>query len=257
MTSQLHRTSDGLRARLSEAEWAAAIAGRDTSEAGALAPLQALGPSQDASPDEALMAAAALALGDGFVHLEIATGAGERGVLAQVGCDAVAAGVAVRALVPAADGSGPVAVPGVEVGLNETVNVVAEIMRLFPAGGLTRQADHGPVTMPHELALTLHQALRSGDDAVARLTAEQAGFTAPPEVMVSLARATTASATLTARISGSATSVVQQRLLCDVGWVLLTVRGTRVTHTVQSRDEVRDSLVHLMAGALDAVGRHG
>jgi hypothetical protein len=39
--------------------------------------------------------------------------------------------------------------------------------------------------------------------------------------------------------------------------VLLTVRGTRVTHTVQSRDEVRDSLVHTLAGALGAVSRHG
>ena len=45
---------------------------------------------------------------------------------------------------------------------------------------------------------------------------------------------------------------MQQWLLCDVGWVLLTVHGTHVTHTVQSRDEVADAFVHLLAGALAA-----
>ncbi len=251
MTIQLEKAPDGLRTQLTEAQWTALVAGHDTAPTGALAPLDVDPAGQDTATDtadEPLAAAVALAVGDAPLRIELLTGAGDRGVVAQVGCDAVATGVAVRALVPAEDGSGPVAVPGVEIGANQTANVVAEVMRLFPGGGLTRHADAAPVTLPHDLSLSLHHAIRNHDDALAQHVAEQAGFDAPPDVLVSLARATTASATMTVRVAGSPTTVVQQWLLCDVGWVLLTVRGTRVTHTVQSRDEVRDAVVRIVAG---------
>jgi hypothetical protein len=256
VTVQLEKGPDGLRARLSESEWAAAQ--RDSSVAGVLAPLDEPPGAADAAPvdaapiDAALVAAVDLALGGGPVHVEMATGAGDRGVVAQLGCDATATAVAVRALVPASDGSGPVAVPGVEVGLNEIDHVMVEMMRLLPPGGQVRHAPRSPLTMPHELALTLHQAVRAGDDRLARLVAEQAGFDAPPDALVELARGTTASATVTVRVAGSPTTVVQQWLLCDAGWVLLTVRGALVTHTVHSRDEVRDSLAHTLTGAFAA-----
>jgi hypothetical protein len=254
VTIQLEESTDGLRVQLTEAQWTALVSGRDPAPTGALSPLPVEdADAADGSADEVVIAATSLALGDAPVRIELLTGAGDRGVAAQIGCDAVAAGVAVRALVPAEDGSGPVAVPGVEVGANQTANVVAEIMRLFPGGGLTRHADAAAVTMPHDLSLTLHHAIRSHDDTLAQHVAQQAGFDAPPDVLVSLARATTASASLTVRVAGSPTTVVQQWLLCDVGWVLLTVRGTRVTHTVQSRDEVRDAIVRVVAGGFAAV----
>lgn len=259
----MQKVSDGLRAQLSEDQWAAVVAASDspTPPAGAVAPLPGTTAS-DAGVDEVLAAAASLALGHAPVQITITTGAGDRGVIAQIGCDPFATGVAVRALVAAEDGSGPLAVPGVEIGVNETANVVAEIMRLFPGGGLTRHTDGTPVTVPHELSLTLHQAVRSGDDRLARLVAQQAGWDTPPDVLVALAQQTTASATVTVRVAGSPTTVVQQWLLCDVGWVLLTVRGTHVTHTVQSRDEVRAELVSVLSGSLAAaaalaVGSHG
>ncbi len=250
MSLHLQKVPDGLRAHLTEDDWAAVVGASDapTPPAGALAPL----PRTTASAtdvDEALAAAASLALGQAPVRIDITTGAGDRGLIAQIGCDAVAMGVAVRALVAAEDGSGPLAVPGVEIGVNETAHVVAEIMRLFPGGGLARHTDGRPVTLPHELSLTLHRAVRTGDDQLARLVAEQAGWTSAPEVLVALAQQTTASATVTVRVAGSPTTVVQQWLLCDVGWVLLTVRGPLVTHTVQSRDEVRDTLVRILSGS--------
>jgi hypothetical protein len=264
VTVQLQQAPDGLRAQLTERQWTVLAAGRDPAPTGALAPLQTdaaadavEGEDDGEAADEPLAAAAALALGDAPMRIELLTGAGDRGLVAQIGCDAVATGIAVRALVPAEDGSGPVAVPGVEVGANQTANVVAEIMRLFPGGGLTRHADADPVTLPHDLSLTLHHAIRSHDDALAQHVAEQAGFDAPPDVLVSLARATTASATLTARVTGSRTTVVQQWLLCDVGWVLMTVRGTRVTHTAQSRDEVRDAIMRIVAGGFAAMATAG
>lgn len=253
MSIQLQKATDGLRAQLSEDEWAAVVAASDspTPPAGALAPLPgATAAATDV--DEPLAAGASLALGQAPVRIDITTGAGDRGVIAQIGCDAVATGIAVRALVAAEDGSGPLAVPGVEIGVNETANVVAEIMRLFPGGGLIRHTDGKPVTLPHELSLTLHRAVRTGDDQLARLVAEQAGWTSPPEVLVCLAKQTTASATVTVRVAGSPTTIVQQWLLCDVGWVLLTVRGPLVTHTVQSRDEVRDTLVRVLSGSFAA-----
>jgi hypothetical protein len=253
VTVQLEIAPDGLRTQLSEPDWAAVVAATSTTAGGALAPLETA--STAALPDEALVAAAGLALGGGPVHVDLVTGAGDRGLIAQIGCDPVATGVAVRALVPASDGSGPAVVPGVEVGANETAHVVAEIMRLFPGGGQTRYAGSSAVTLPHELSLTLHQAIRTGDKQVARLVAEQAGFDAPPEVLVALASGTTASATTTIRVLGSPTVVVQQWLLCDVGWVLLTVHGTSVTHTVQSRDEVAATFVRLVSGALATAGR--
>ncbi|MCD9199888.1 hypothetical protein [Aeromicrobium wangtongii] len=258
MTIQLEVAPDGLRAQLTEPAWASVVAASSAEVSGALAPLEPASP--DERPDEPLAAAAALALGGAPVHVELVTGEGDRGVIAQIGCDAVATGLAVRALVAGADGAGPVVVPGVEVSTNQAANVVAEIMRLFPAAGLSRHADPSPATMPHELSLTLHEAIRTGDQQVAQLVAEQAGFESPPDVLVSLARGTTASATATIRVRGSATTVVQQWLLCDVGWVLLTIRGTQVTHTAQSRNEVADTFVRLMTTALgdsEAVSRRG
>ena len=261
MSLHLAKAPDGLRTQLSEDDWSSVVVAADPPEppTGALAPLPSAAPG-GVDVAEPLAAAARLALGTAGVRIDIPTGAGDRGLVAQIGCDAVAAGVAVRALVAADDGSGPLAVPGVEIGVNEPANVVAEIMRLFPGGGLTRHTDGKPVTLPHELSLTLHQAVRSGDDQLAGHVAEQAGWAAPPEVLVALATGTTASATVTVRVAGSPTTVIQQWLLCDVGWVLLTVRGTHVTHTVQSRDEVRGELVSVLSGALAAalaVGSHG
>lgn len=266
MTISLQPMSDGLRVHLGEAQWAALVSGHDPAPSGALAPLPVDGATGDgaavdqAAADDALAAAAALAVGEAPLRLELVTGAGDRGAAAQIGCDATAVGVAVRALVPAEDGSGPAAVPGVEIGANRADDVVAEVMRLFPGGGRTRHADRRPVTLPHDLSLALHHALRNHDDDLTRHVAQQAGLDAPPDVLVSLARATTASATLTVRVAGSPTTVVQQWLLCDVGWVLLTVRGTRVTHTAQSRDEVRDAIVRIVAGGfatLAAVSARG
>lgn len=260
MTISLQPVSDGLRVQLDEAQWAALVSGHDPAPSGALAPLpveEAAG--DEAVADEALSAAAALATG-APLRLELVTGAGDRGVAAQIGCDAAAVGVAVRVLVPAEDGSGPVAVPGVEVGANRAADDVAEVMRLFPAGGQTRHTHRRPLTLPHDLSLAMHHALRNHDEALARHVAQQAGLEAPPDVLVSLARATTASATLTVRVAGSPTTVVQQWLLCDVGWVLLTVHGTRVTHTAQSRDEVRDTVTRIVAGGyatLAAVSARG
>jgi hypothetical protein len=257
---QLAKAPDGLRAQLTEGQWSALVGGRDPAPMGALAPLPVEDDDMSDAADEGVASAAALALGDAPMRIELLTGAGDRGVLAQVGCDAVATGVVVRALVPAGDGSGPVAVPGVEIGANTTTNVVAEIMRLFPPGGLVRHTGSAPVTLPHELSLTMHHAIRTHDDALARHVAQQAGFDTPPDVMVSLARGATASASLTVRVAGSPTTVVQQWMLCDVGWVLLTVRGTRVTHTVQSRDEVREAIVRIVAGGfatMAAVTAHG
>lgn len=258
MTIALEPTVDGLRAHVDEARWAAVVAAAfpHGAPASALAPLAE--PDASASPDEPLTAAARLALGQAPVHIEIQTGSHDRGLIAQVGCDAATTGIAVRALVPAGDGSGALAVPGVEIGANHSSNVIAELMRLFPAGGLSRLDVATPVTLPHDLSLTLNQALRAGDDQLARHISEHLGWAAAPEMLVSLAAGTTASATLTIRVASSPTTVVQQWLLCDAGWVLLTVRGTQVTHTLQSRDEVRATLVRLLAGAFateQAAGR--
>lgn len=248
MTLTLAPAIDGLRAHLDEPAWAALVAatGAAGRSAGTLAPLAE---ADDTRADEPLVAAARLALGQAPIVLEVQTGSHGRGLLAQVGCDAETVGLAVRALLPAEDGSGPLAVPGVEVGANQTSNVVAELMRLFPADGTTRIDGVASVTLPHELSLTLNHALRAGDTALARHISEQAGWPEPPEVLAAIARGTTASATVTIRVAGSATTVVQQWLLCDAGWVLLTVRGTLVTHTPQSRDDVAASLVRLLAGA--------
>jgi hypothetical protein len=238
MSIGLAPVSDGLRAHLEESDWVTLVAAVKTAHAATL--------------DDPLAAAAALALGAAPIHIEVQTGTGDRGVFAQLGCDAVATGIAVRALVAAPDGSEPTAIPGVELGANQTTNLVAELMRLFPAGGLTRHGDRAPVTLPHELSLSLHHALAAGDTTLARHVAQQAGWFEPPEVLVSLARGAIASATVTVRVTGHPTTVVQQWLLCDLGWVLLTVRGTRVTHTLQSRDEVHDELVRTVAGAFAA-----
>lgn len=248
MTATLAPTIDGLRAHLDEPAWAALVAAAGTTgaAAGALAPLAE---ADDTRADEPLVAAVRLALGQAPIVLDLQTGSEGRGLLAQVGCDAETVGLAVRALLPADDGSGPLVVPGIEVGANQTCNVVAELMRLFPAGGATRIDDAAPATLPHELSLALNRALRDGDGALARHISEQAGWPEPPDVLAALARGATASATMTIRVAGSPTTVVQQWLLCDAGWVLLTVHGSLVTHTTQSRDEVAASLVRLIAGA--------
>ena len=257
MTASLEATGSGLRARLDEPDWAALASrtGVDLSLA-ELRPLPDTAAS-DQQHDEALVEAARLALGPAPVRLAVVSGAGDTGALAQIGTDLSAVGIAVRALVPAPDGSGPVGVPGVEVGANVAGNLVAEVMRLFPAAGLERTADRGPVTMSHDLSISLVQALKDDQTRLADTIAEQAGFDEPPEVMRSLAHGTSASLTLTVRVAGRATAAMRHWLLADVGWVQLAVHDQQVTHLVMSRDEVRQDLVGLFTGAFETAAMDG
>lgn len=251
MSTGLEITSSGLRAHLDESDWAALAIGTGANLAAAeLRPLPDTAAS-GAQHDDALIEAARLALGGGLVRLAAISGTGDTGALAQIGTDLHAAGIAIRALTPAPGGSGPVGVPGVEVGANTAGNVIAEVMRLFPAAGLKRSTGRGPITMSHDMSVTLVQALKDGKTSLANTIASQAGFDEPPEVMRSLANGTTASLTLTVRVAGQTTAAMRHWLLADVGWVQLAVRQHQVTHIVMQRDEIRDDLLLLLTGAYE------
>ncbi|EFQ82182.1 hypothetical protein HMPREF0063_12706 [Aeromicrobium marinum DSM 15272] len=253
MTVVLEPSGTALRARVDEPDWAAIVGDHTTSS---LAPLPGT-PASTVAADPAVAEAALLAVDMGVVGITLVSGRGDRGVLAQVGCDLRSVGIAVRALVPADDGSGPVAVPGIEISATVPEHLVAEILRLLPAAGLQRHTPADPVTLPYEASLSLFLALTTGDHALAQHVAQQAGFAEPPEVLVALAAGTTASASLTVHVAGHREQKLRQWLLADVGWVAVSTQGSRVTHTVRSRAEIGHDLVDLLAGAFEAAARDG
>ncbi len=234
---------------LDEAVWADLV--RATGLDVSTSPLRPLGdhPAHSEPPEPALVEATALALGRADVGLTLMSGAGDRGVLAQIGSDRHVLGVAARAIVPAV--SGPVAVPGVRLGAHPASSVVDQVMRLVPPGGGARELPRAPVSLDQETALVITRT--AVDDADAALAAaRRAGLDVVPPVLQALARGTSASVTLTVSTSGEPLHAVRQWLLTDLGWVSLTIRGRRVVHTARSRSELAASTTSLVAGAWDA-----
>ena len=197
----------------------------------------------------ALVEAAALALGRAEVGVTLMSGAGERGVLAQIGSDRQALGVAVRAVVPG--GSGPTPVPGVRLGAHPPSRLVDQVMRLVPPGGEERDLPRGAVSLDQESALVIARTA-TGDADVALAAARRAGFDDVPPVLKALARGTTASVTMTVSTAGEPLHAVRQWLLTDQGWVSLTIRGGNVVHTACSRAELAAATTSMLAGAWDA-----
>lgn len=234
---------------LDEAAWADLV--RATGLDVSTSPLRPLGdhPARSEPPEPALVEATALALGRADVGLTVMSGAGDRGVLAQIGSDRQVLGVAVRAVV--AGSAGPVAVPGIQLGAHAASGVVDQVMRLVPPGGDERDLPRAPVSLDQETALVITRTAVDDPD-VALAAARRAGLDVVPPVLQALARGTSASVTMTVSTSGEPLHAVRQWLLTDQGWVSLTIRGRRVAHTACSRAELAAATTSLVAGAWDA-----
>jgi len=247
----LEPTGGGLRVQLDEPAWATALAAAGIDDAGVLASLPGVvdDPAGSAEVDEAVRETARQAAGSAPLVLEVLTGHGDRGVLARITTDGLAAAVAARVVVPGTGGA-PTAVPGVELTLTRAEHVVGEVMRTFPPVGTERLVDDAPVVLPREVAVTVVRALADGDATTARAVyPSDAGEL--PAVLEALGRGTSASASLTLRSPGRV--VVLQWLCTGDGWVAVATTGTDVVHTARSREEIRSDLVGLVAGALTAV----
>jgi len=237
-----------VRHELAEPEWAA-VAGSTGLDLGA-SPLRPLTDTDAAAdPDEAVVAAAGLALGRADVGVTLLAGTSDRGVLAQLGADDRLLGSAVRAVVAA--GGEPQAVPGVRLAAAPAHRLVAETMRLVPPGGDERDLPAAPVAIDRHDALVVARSLDI-DPRVALAACRRAGHDDVPPVLRALARGTSASVTLTVSTGATPVHAVRQWLLTDSGWVGLTLRGSRVVHAPRSRDELATELVALLAGAYDA-----
>ncbi len=234
---------------LDEAAWADLV--RATGLDVTTSPLRPLGqhPEAGGTPEPALVEAAALALGRADVGVTLMSGAGERGVVAQLGSDRRALGVAVRAVVPGA--AGPVAAPGVRLGAHPPSSLVDQVMRLVPPGGDDRLLPRRPVSLDQETALVIARTA-TGDADVALAAARRAGLDDVPPVLQALARGTSASVTMTISTVGEPLHAVRQWLLTDQGWVSLTIRGSKVVHTACSRAELAAATTSMVAGAWDA-----
>lgn len=234
---------------LDEAAWADLV--RATGLGTTTSPLRPLGDHAAGAdhPEPALVEATALALGRADVGVTLMSGVGERGIVAQLGSDRQALGVATRAVVPGE--SGPIAVPGVQLGAYPPSRLVDQVMRLVPPGGDERGLPNRPVAVDQETALVVARTAVA-DPEVALATARRAGLDDVPPVLQALARGTSASVTMTVSTSGQPLHAVRQWLLTDQGWVSLTIRGSRVVHTACSRAELATATTSMVAGAWDA-----
>ncbi|MEG9227543.1 hypothetical protein [Aeromicrobium sp. Sec7.5] len=234
---------------LDEAAWTDLV--RATGLDVTTAPLRPLGDHTTGAdhPEPALVEAAALALGRADVGITLMSGAGDRGVLAQLGSDRQTMGAAVRAVVPG--DAGPLPVPGVRLGAHPSSGLVDQVMRLVPPGGEERGLPRAPVALDQETALVIARTA-TGDLDVALAAARRAGLDDVPPVLQALARGTSASVTMTVSTSAQPLHAVRQWLLTDQGWVSLTVRGSRVVHTACSRAELAAATTSMVAGAWDA-----
>ncbi len=252
MTTGFTAGPSGHRTELDEAAWAGVVAA--TALDVGQAPLRPLGAPRATAgdPEPALVEAAGLALGRADVGVTVLAGAGERGVLAQIGADRQVLGSAVRAVVTGAPGAPePTAVPGVRLGARATRHLVDEVMWLVPPGGVDCALPRESVALERDHALVIARAV-GADDEVALLAARHAGFDTVPPVLRAVAGPTTASVTLTISTCADPVHGVRQWLLTDHGWVSLTMLGRRVVHTPRSRDDLATELTSVLAGAWDA-----
>lgn len=245
------------RVRLDEDDWQVVVAAAAVPDEllGALTPLPvpAPGTAPAAEADATVVSAAALAAGPARVRLDVTTVSGGRGVVAVFGTDGTVAAEATRVLVLSDAGEPTALVPGVELSVFRAEHVVAQVMRLVPPDvplGPAEPVDS--IALPHADALVLAEAVRSGDDALARQVAADRGWSEVPAVLTALADGVRANVTVALRVGGQGTAVVRRWLQSDLGWVGLAVTGEDVVHTPCSRDDVASELVYSLTGAFAA-----
>lgn len=243
---------DGVpRVRLDEPDWASVVAatGVPAAALGALTPLTA---ADDAGAEPTMVAAAALALGSARVRVDVTTVSGDRGVVASLGSDGTTSAIAHRILVLPGGGEPTRLAPGVELSVLDQRHLLIEVMRLVPPDPPLAPDDPGPVVaLPHTDALVLTEAVRSGDDAVARQVATEQGWDEVPPVLEALADEVRANVTVALRVEGRETVVLRRWLQTELGWVGLAITDGEAVHTPCTREGLADELLYSLTGAFE------
>lgn len=254
MRRALSPLDGALRVRLDEDAWSG-LAG-DTAPRSVLRPLDGAGARPAArSYDAGLREAATLALGPAAIHLDLAVGRGDRGLLAALGTDGWSAAGAVRT-VATPDGGAARPVPGVEVSGFPAGRLVEEVLRLLPPDGVVvplAPEEPTEVSLPRGLAIPLTRALQVGDTRLAATIARTAGLDAVPDLLEAAAERVRASATATIAVAGSSDVQVHTWLQCRLGWLDVSLHRDTVTTRLVDRHRIRLALTHAVAGAFDAI----
>lgn len=252
MSAAFARVDGAPRVRVDESDWASLVAASHVplSGLGALSPLEAPAPG---SADPTAVEATALALGRALVHLDVTSASGDRGLVTSLGSDGRTAAIATRALVvPDGGGAETQVAPGIELTVVGPDRLLAEIMRLVPPDVPFDAAEPDPpIVLPQTDALVLSEAVRSGDDAVARQIARDQGWDEVPAVLEALASQVRANVTVALRIEGHDAVVVRRWLQSDLGWVGLAVDRTDAVHTPCTRAGMAQELLHSLTGAFE------
>ncbi len=191
--------------------------------------------------------------GRSVLLVEVATTAGEAGVLGELATDlTTVSGVARRLSV--APGAGPVgarALTGVEVSATTADHLVAEVLRLLPPAAEPEGLVEAEVD--EELTVALGRALRTGDAATVDAVCRDQGWPEVPQVLRALVQELVGSATVTVRRHGAG-PVVGRWMLTRRGWVELVPTPRRtVRHVPRTREGIARTLVTALGGAASAV----
>ena len=237
------------RARLEEGEWAALAADSTAPLPDWAAPLPEVSP--DPSPADALLGEALALRAAPALVVDVATSAGEIGLLAEVTTDLSGVVTLVRRL--AVTPGAPDAtrrLGGVEVGATGASHLAAEIVRLLPDAPDT--GGRHEVEVPEELTVALGRAMRTGDATTVEAVCADQGWSEVPAVLHAVVHGLRGSAVVTVRSPGRG-PLAAEWLLTETGWVelVLTDRAT-VRHVPRSRADIARTLTSALTRAASA-----
>lgn len=259
----LDAVDGGLRARLTEDEWASvATAALAADEVSALPDWArpaagAQEPTEPAELDEALAGAVRLRR-TALVEVEVAASVGARAVMAHLWTDGRVGAALVRGFDVRAQGDARATRrrPGVEVSAFTTSTLLDEVLRLVPPAAEPGRDEVAEVTLPVELTIGFASALRRGDTRTVAAICADLGIEQPPAVFESVVRTLDGSLVVSVRSRGSADVSALSWLHCDAGWVeLLPTADERVRHVPRRRADLERLLLSDLTGRLDTALR--
>lgn len=259
----LDAVDGGLRARLTEDQWAsvaaAALAGDEVSalpDWARPAPSEQE-PTEPVELDEALAEAVHLRR-TALVEVEVAASVGPRAVMAHLWTDGRVGAALVRGFDVRAQGDARATRrrPGVEVSAFTTSTLLDEVLRLVPPAAEPGRDEVAEVTLPVELTIGFASALRRGDTRTVTAICADLGIERPPAIFESVVRTLDGSLVVSVRSRGSADVSALSWLHCDAGWVeLLPTADERVRHVPRRRADLERLLLSDLTGRLDTALR--
>jgi hypothetical protein len=181
-----------------------------------------------------------------LVEVQVATSFDGTALVGALWTDGAVGAALVRRVRPGGSPGTVVAVPGLELSMFAVADFAAELMRLVPdlADSGSSPTSAPSFTAPADLAFVLGRAIRSHDEPMTDAVCAELGMSRPPRLIDALVRTMRGNATVSIRSAGRDTATFGSWLLCNAGWVELSLSGDGdVRHTPRRRRAIADAVL--------------